>query len=129
LEIRVDGRAFLFSPVPDRNVPRGVLGFSLIHRKWAYLSINQDIDVRVFAMDPNTHCIGSVVFEVDYFQKKAGPGNEQFDTDAMAKEFCMQFHHLAVTKGQPLVFSFQGRRILQLFCKDIEGELEETEAS
>ncbi|CAG0913410.1 unnamed protein product [Notodromas monacha] len=117
--INEDGKRFIFSPYQEGSMKRGVLGFTLVHRKWAYLSVNQDVEVRPFQMDPSTHCIGSVVLEVDYLQRK-GAGNEQYDTDAMAKEFCMQFHHMALTRMQPLVFSFQGKRILQLTCKEIQ---------
>lgn len=39
----------------------------------------------------------------------------------MAKEFLMQFSGLAVTVGQPLVFSFMDKKLLGLNIKSIEA--------
>lgn len=47
---------------------------------------------------------------------------EPYDTDLMAKDFLMQFSGLALTVGQPLVFSFQDKKMLGLVVKSLEGE-------
>lgn len=39
----------------------------------------------------------------------------------MAKEFLMQFSGLAITVGQPLVFSFADKKLLGLNIKSIEA--------
>lgn len=39
----------------------------------------------------------------------------------MAKEFLMQFAGLAITVGQPLVFSFADKKLLGLSIKSIEA--------
>lgn len=39
----------------------------------------------------------------------------------MAKEFLMQFAGLAITVGQPLVFSFSDKKLLGLSIKSIEA--------
>lgn len=39
----------------------------------------------------------------------------------MAKEFLMQFAGLAITVGQPLVFSFMDKKLLGLNIKTIEA--------
>lgn len=46
---------------------------------------------------------------------------EPYDSDLMAKEFLMQFAGLAVTVGQPLVFSFMDKKLLGLSIKSIEA--------
>lgn len=40
----------------------------------------------------------------------------------MAKDFLMQFSGLALTVGQPLVFSFQDKKLLGLVIKSLEGK-------
>lgn len=39
----------------------------------------------------------------------------------MAKDFLMQFSGLALTVGQPLVFSFQDKKLLGLAVKSLEA--------
>jgi vesicle-fusing ATPase len=46
---------------------------------------------------------------------------EPYDSDLMAKEFLLQFAGLAITVGQPLVFSFQDKKLLGLSIKFIEA--------
>ena len=47
---------------------------------------------------------------------------EPYDSDLMAKDFLMQFAGLALTVSQPLVFSFQDKKLLGLVIKSIEGK-------
>lgn len=46
---------------------------------------------------------------------------EPYDTDNMAKDFMMQFSGMALTVGQPLVFSFQEKKLLGLVIKSMEA--------
>lgn len=46
---------------------------------------------------------------------------EPYDSDAMAKEFLMQFSGLAITVGQPLVFSFADKKLLALSIRSIDA--------
>lgn len=46
---------------------------------------------------------------------------EPYDSDLMAKDFIMQFSGLALTVGQPLVFSFQDKKLLGLAVKTLEA--------
>lgn len=66
------GQHFVFAIEREKSVQRGGVGFSLVQRKWATLSINQDIDVKPFRFNPSssTECLCNVVFEVDFLQKK-----------------------------------------------------------
>jgi vesicle-fusing ATPase len=46
---------------------------------------------------------------------------EPYDSDMMAKDFLMQFSGLALTVGQPLVFSFSDKKLLGLNIRAIEA--------
>lgn len=116
------GQRFVFAIERHPDIPRNAVGFSLVQRKWATLSINQDIDVKPFSFDTrkNAECIVNVVLEVDFVQKKITT-TDPYDTDQMAKDFLMQFAGLALTVGQPLVFSFQDKKLLGLAVKTLEA--------
>uniref|UniRef100_A0A1A9WAQ9 Vesicle-fusing ATPase n=1 Tax=Glossina brevipalpis TaxID=37001 RepID=A0A1A9WAQ9_9MUSC len=114
------GQHFIFALERTPEVPRGHVGFSLVQRKWATLSINQDIHVRPYRFDGNSDIITVASFETDFLQKKT-ISKEPYDTDQMAKEFLMQFAGLALTVGQSLVFSFQEKKLLGLAVKTLEA--------
>ncbi|XP_055389616.1 vesicle-fusing ATPase 1 [Condylostylus longicornis] len=114
------GQRFVFSLHRTMDIQRGYIGFSLVQRKWATLSINQEIEVRAFAFDGSSDVICSVTLETDFLQKKT-VSQEPYDTDQMAKEFLLQFAGLALTVGQTLVFSFQDKKLLGLAVKTLEA--------
>ncbi|KAG5678300.1 hypothetical protein PVAND_007987 [Polypedilum vanderplanki] len=116
------GQHFIFAIERSVEVPPKFVGFSLLQRKWATLSINQDIDVKPFRFEGsgNEHVVCNVSLEVDFLQKKTIT-QEPYDSDLMAKEFLMQFAGLALTVGQPLVFSFMDKKLLGLNIKSIEA--------
>lgn len=114
------GQHFIFALEKTSEVPRGHVGFSLVQRKWATLSINQEIDVRPYRFDVNSDIICTVVLETDFLQKKT-VSQEPYDSDLMAKEFLMQFSGMALTVGQTLVFSFQDKKLLGLAVKTLEA--------
>lgn len=64
------GKRFIFAIFAAQEVPQGCIGFSMIQRKWASLSINQDITVSPFTFDASSDVICSVTLEVDFLQKK-----------------------------------------------------------
>ncbi|KAK7863817.1 hypothetical protein R5R35_003307 [Gryllus longicercus] len=104
------------------EVPENSVGFSLPQRKWATLSLNQDIEVKPYDFDPmsSTECLCSMTLEADFLQKKTTT-LDPYDTDQMAKEFLMQFSGQAFTVGQQLVFSFQEKKLLGLVVKSLEA--------
>lgn len=114
------GQHFIFALEKTSEVPRGHVGFSLVQRKWATLSINQDIDVRPYRFDANADVICTVILETDFLQKKT-TSQEPYDSDLMAKEFLLQFSGLALTVGQTLVFNFQDKKLLGLAVKTLEA--------
>ena len=113
------GSKFLLTVEVDNSVPSGYLGFSLPQRKWAVLSLNQELDVLPHRYDETRDYIGAMVLHVDFFNKKKVT-QEPFDSDAMAKEFLMQFSKQSFTVGQPIVFQFQKKPLLQIVVSEIE---------
>ncbi|XP_060528083.1 vesicle-fusing ATPase 1-like [Cylas formicarius] len=111
------GQNFVFSVKTHPGVPRYHVGFSLPQRKWAVLSLNQEVGVEPYTPD---EYLSSVVLEVDYMQKKV-TSQEQYDTDEMAKEFLLSFPNQIFTVGQQLAFAFKDKKLLLLVVKDLEA--------
>lgn len=111
------GQNFVFTIKNHAEVPRCNVGFNLPQRKWAVLSLNQEIDVTPYV--PEDY-ISSIVFETDFMQKKSTT-QEQYDTDDMAKEFLYTFPNQMFTVGQQLAFQFKDKKILILVVRDIEA--------
>jgi vesicle-fusing ATPase len=63
---------FVFSIKTCPKIDRGTVGFSLPQRKWAVLSLNQEIEVKPFYFDPTspTEFLSNILLEVDFLQKK-----------------------------------------------------------
>lgn len=66
------GAHFVFSIIRTNDLAKNSIGFSLVQRKWAAISVNQDIDVKVhrFATSSKTEFLDTVTLEVDYLAKK-----------------------------------------------------------
>lgn len=107
---------YVFSIKSHPSVPQNSIGFSLPQRKWAVLSLNQEIGVSPYVPQD---IISTIVLEADYMQKKT-TSQEQYDTDQMALEYCNYFANQVFQVGQQLAFAFQNKKLLSLFVKDIE---------
>ncbi|KAM5274515.1 vesicle-fusing ATPase isoform 2-T2 [Ctenodactylus gundi] len=101
------------------SVVPGSIAFSLPQRKWAGLSIGQEIEVSLYTFDKAKQCIGTMTIEIDFLQKKSIDSNP-YDTDKMAAEFIQQFNNQVFSVGQQLVFSFN-EKLFGLLVKDIEA--------
>uniref|UniRef100_K7F9M3 Vesicle-fusing ATPase n=1 Tax=Pelodiscus sinensis TaxID=13735 RepID=K7F9M3_PELSI len=110
---------YIFTLRTHSSVVPGSIAFSLPQRKWAGLSIGQDIDVSPYTFDKTKQCIGTMTIEIDFLQKKSVDANP-YDSDKMAAEFIQQFNNLAFSVGQQLVFSFNDK-LFGLLVKDIEA--------
>ncbi|CAK9797526.1 Vesicle-fusing ATPase 1 [Anthophora plagiata] len=113
---------FVFTIKRHHEVPRGTVGFSLPQRKWATLSLNQEIEVQPYHFNPtsSTECLCTIVLEADFLQKKS-ISLEAYNTDEMAKDFLLQFSGQAFTVGQQLVFQFKDKKMLGLVVKSLEA--------
>lgn len=114
------GHKYIFTIRPDKSMKSGYIGFNLPQRKWAVLSLNQDIEVAVHRFNAQQQYLSSITIETDFLQKKHTT-MEPYDTDKMAQEFLMQFPGMAFTIGQQLVFSFCDKKMLSLKIKELEA--------
>uniref|UniRef100_A0A8D2NJM5 Vesicle-fusing ATPase n=1 Tax=Zonotrichia albicollis TaxID=44394 RepID=A0A8D2NJM5_ZONAL len=90
---------YIFTLRTHPSVVPGSIAFSLPQRKWAGLSIGQEIDVSLYTFDKTKQCIGTMTIEIDFLQKKNIDSNP-YDTDKMAAEFIQQFNSQAFSVGQ-----------------------------
>ena len=134
------GQHFVFTIETDENVSPGTVAFSLPQRKWATLSLNQEIgqtlrvrsysdsnflffkDVTPYQFSPDKHYLSSIVLEVDFFNKK-NTTTDPFNSDDMAKEFSMQFCKQAFTVGMQCVFNFADKKLLSINIKVCLGKV------
>ncbi|CAB1441592.1 unnamed protein product [Pleuronectes platessa] len=110
---------FVFTLKKHPSVVSGTIAFSLPQRKWAGLSIGQEVEVTNYKFDKSKQCISSMTVEIDFLQKKNVDSNP-YDSDKMAGEFLQQFNNQAFCVGQQLGFSFCDK-LFGLVIKDIEA--------
>ncbi|KHJ96356.1 Vesicle-fusing ATPase family protein [Oesophagostomum dentatum] len=118
------GHRFVFTIRNHSSMKRGEIAFAIASRKWAVLSLDQEVHVQPYSFKSNQY-IGSITLSAD-FQLKKNATVEPLNSDFMAREFSMQFGGMAFTKGELLVFQFtepeKGKTFtLSLVVKNIEG--------
>lgn len=114
---------FVFTIKSHYEVQPGTIGFSLPQRKWASLSLGQDITVRPYYFNSTSsfQCLSSAVLEVDFLQKKSA-NTDPIDSNQMAKDFLSQFTGQAFTVSQQLAFNFAGgKKLLSVVVKSLEA--------
>ncbi|VDM58372.1 unnamed protein product [Angiostrongylus costaricensis] len=109
------GHRYIFTIRNHPSMKRGEIAFAIAQRKWAVLSLDQEVRVQPF-------CFKAIVGKTDFFSATVEPLNSDF----MAREFSMQFAGMAFAKGQLLVFQFtdpeKGKTFtLSLVVKNIDG--------
>ncbi|KAM6898112.1 vesicle-fusing ATPase-like isoform 1-T1 [Lycodopsis pacificus] len=110
---------YAFTLKKHHSVNPGTIAFSLPQRKWAGLSIGQEVRVKNYKFDKSKQCISTMTVEIDFLQKKSVDSNP-YDSDNMAKEFVQHFNNQAFSVGQQFVFSFCDK-LFGLLIKDIEA--------
>ncbi|CAI2309761.1 unnamed protein product [Caenorhabditis sp. 36 PRJEB53466] len=114
---------YIFSIRNDSSVRPGEIAFGVPHRKWANVSLDQEVQVDPFTF-PRSDYIGSIVLSADFNGKK-NVSAEPLNSDLMAREFSMQFGGQAFSKGMQLAFKFDDKEknkshLLSLTVKSIE---------
>lgn len=112
-------QTFVFTVKNAKEVAPGFVGFGMLQRKWAVLSLNQDVEVRPHQFDPVKDTLATIVLEADFLMKK-NTTLDPYDSDAMAREFLAQFYNHAFSVGQQLAFQFQEKKMLGLVVKELE---------
>ncbi|CAM4709870.1 unnamed protein product [Leuciscus chuanchicus] len=110
---------FVFTVRTHPSVVPGTIAFSLPQRKWAGLSLNQDVEASIYNFDLSRQYVGTITLEIDFLQKKTVDSNP-YDSDKMAIEFIQFFNAQAFSIGQQFAFSFCDR-LFGLVIKDIEA--------
>ncbi|XP_053555708.1 vesicle-fusing ATPase [Bombina bombina] len=110
---------YIFTLRTHHTVLPGTIAFSLPQRKWAGLSIGQEVEALLYNFDKAKQCIGTMTIEIDFLQKKNVDSNP-YDTDRMAGEFIQHFNNQAFSVGQQLVFNFNDK-LFGLVVKDIDA--------
>ncbi|XP_014218875.1 vesicle-fusing ATPase 2-like [Copidosoma floridanum] len=113
---------FIFSIRTCPQIHKGCIGFSMPQRKWATLSVGQELEVNPYYFDSSSTSVflSSISVEADFLQKKT-TSLDPYDTEEMAKDFLMQFAGQAFTVGQQLAFQFKDKRMLGLVVKNLEA--------
>lgn len=112
--------SYIFSLKSHSAVVPGTIAFNAPQRKWAVLSLGQQVSVHPYQFNPKTDTLCAMVVEVDFLQKK-NTTTEPYDTEKMALEFVMQFPKQAFTVGQELVFSFMDKKVLSVVIRGLEA--------
>ncbi|KAM6951246.1 vesicle-fusing ATPase [Aplochiton taeniatus] len=110
---------YVFTVKTHPSLVAATIAFSLPQRKWAGLSIGQDVEVTNYKFDKSKQCVGAMTAEIDFLQKKNVDSNP-YDSDKMAAEFLQHFNNQAFNVGQQFVFSFCDK-LFGLVIKDIEA--------
>ncbi|XP_078135201.1 vesicle-fusing ATPase-like [Sander vitreus] len=110
---------YVFTLKRHPSVNLGTIAFSLPQRKWAGLSIGQEVQVRAYTFDKSKQCIRTMTVEIDFLQKKNVDSNP-YDSDLMASEFIQHFNNQSFSVNQQLVFSCCDK-LFALVIKDIEA--------
>ncbi|CAL8380149.1 unnamed protein product [Gadus morhua 'NCC'] len=110
---------YVFTLKTHPSVAVGTIAFSLPQRKWAGLSIGQDVEVISYKFDKSRQYVGSILLEVDFLQKK-NVDSSPYDSDKMAAEFLQSFSNQAFSAGQQLAFSFSDK-LFALVVKNMEA--------
>ncbi|VDM68128.1 unnamed protein product [Strongylus vulgaris] len=118
------GHRFVFTIRNHPSMRRGEIAFAIAQRKWAVLSLDQEVLVQPYAFKSSQY-IGAITLTAD-FQLKKNATVEPLNSDLMAREFSMQFGGMAFTKGELLIFQFtepeKGKTFtLSLVVKSIDG--------
>ncbi|CAL1600014.1 unnamed protein product [Knipowitschia caucasica] len=117
--VRNGAQKFVFTLKTHPSMSPQSIGFSLPQRKWAVLSIGQEVEVTSYKFDKSKQCISTMTVEIDFLQKKSMDRNP-YDTDKMNSEFVQHFNNQAFSVGQQLVLSFSDK-LFSIVVKDMEA--------
>ncbi|XP_077975296.1 vesicle-fusing ATPase-like [Styela clava] len=100
------GQVYDFTCLPDRQVQDKYIGFSMIQRKWAYVGINQEVQVEKFFPTKQDEIVETIL-EVDFYKSREVT-NDPVNTDHMVEQLKHDFALRWFVLGETLLFSFAG---------------------
>lgn len=105
--VQLDGKC-IFTAKLDPIINSGEIGTTLFHRRFASLSLGQDVSVAPYE---TKSVIGDLGIQVSYI-KKSIQSSDYLDSDAMAKLFVSLFAGHFFSMDQTVFFEFQGIDLL-----------------
>ncbi|CAG8598288.1 35733_t:CDS:10 [Gigaspora margarita] len=93
----------------EESLPPRQIGASQAHRRWASLSVGQEVSIAPYdpsLESPNIY-LGRLDLEVS-FSRKTTEIKEHFDTEEMSKRFYEAFNNQIFSTNQQVVFDFHG---------------------
>ncbi|KAJ3395955.1 transport between ER and Golgi ATPase protein [Lobulomyces angularis] len=103
---------FYFNVKTDQGTTPGEIGTSLFHRKYAQLSLNQEVQVKPFdpSNDPNAY-LGTLNLEVAY-ARKGIESKDYLDSEEIGKVFTNNFSGQIFVVGQAILLDFKGTALI-----------------
>ncbi|RKP03847.1 hypothetical protein CXG81DRAFT_9017 [Caulochytrium protostelioides] len=105
---------YAFTIKPVDSFPINELGTSLFHRRFAQLSLNQEVRVRPFdpaRESPNCY-LGTMNLQLSFLRPRQNQETEVFDTTELTNVFLTSFSGQVFTVGQNCLFDFHGINLL-----------------
>lgn len=92
---------WLISLRNDNSMHKGVLGTSAMHRRWAQLSLNEEVSVVPYNpfQESNSVYLSSLRVEVGFLRKSAQMDVDDFDTEKMEEGFSSASTSIIVTRS------------------------------
>lgn len=101
-----------FTAIIDPRVTPGTIGTTLLQRKYALLSINQEAKVQPYDVkQQNINYLGGLTLMLSYARKTVQESST-LDTDDLTKLFLYSFDNHILTTDQIYLFEYQGTDIL-----------------
>lgn len=98
--------AFVFSVHTSASIEKGKIAFNASGRKWASLMTNSVIEAAPYKFEPQSQCLLTITFYIDFLTKQNSNASASFDTEEMARQFSQQFNNQAFTVGQLFGFAY-----------------------
>ncbi|VDD89773.1 unnamed protein product [Enterobius vermicularis] len=103
------GQHFVFNVKNHKDVKTDEIAFAVPQRKWATLSLDQEVEVERHTFGQNSDCISVITLATD-FNSKRSQATTPLNADHMAREFLAQFPGHAFTRGELLVFRYEDEK-------------------
>ncbi|RKP27921.1 P-loop containing nucleoside triphosphate hydrolase protein [Syncephalis pseudoplumigaleata] len=100
---------FVFTVYHDHAFPSGQIGSSKLQRRWAMLSLGQDVDVEPYdpRRESDHYILNSLSLEVGFLKVREDQA-EHFDVQEMSQLFSQTYAHQMFSVKQQIVFDFHG---------------------
>jgi len=110
---------FYFNIKLAGEIAQGEVGTSVFHRRYASLSLNQEIQIRPYDISTESNIyMGTLSAQVAY-ARRGFESTEYIDTEELSKVFNQNFSGQLFVKGQQLAMDYRGT-VLLISVSDVE---------